>query len=96
MSGWIQATMQQNTISFDWLISNAPYYCFPSNYSIDFKAETIKFIKLVFGFKTPLIGRIYYCHNSLQRQEKLPHLVEHCVLILMQFFHYISFHFPTY
>ena len=70
MSSWIQATMQQNTISFDWLISNAPYYCFPSNYSIDFKAETIKFIKLVFGFKTPLIGRIYYCHNSLQRQEK--------------------------
>ena len=83
MSGWIQATMQQNTISFDWLISNAPYYCFPSNYSIDFKAETIKFIKLVFGFKTPLIGRIYYCHKK-------------SVLILMQFFHYISFHFPTY
>ena len=26
-----------------WLISTAPYYCFPSNYLIDFKAETITY-----------------------------------------------------
>ena len=30
-----------------WLISTAPYYCFPSNYLIDLKAETITYSYLV-------------------------------------------------